>query len=227
MALEVEYAPERHPGRIVFLVILILLVAAVGWFAYRWYWNGDSLPIPLPIASADSSVDESDVTATQVAQYTVPDSNPRFITIPSLNVGDTRIYPVDLDGNNLLKYATDIHDAGWYKKSGTPGNGGVILIDAYNQGSNTTGAFAKLGTLQKDDKITLQRGDGKIFTYKVVENQSMSLDQVNATGMTTMGKAVTPGLEGLNLMTFDGKWVPRLGTFDKRIMLRAVIDLTK
>jgi len=226
MALDIEYAPERHPGRWVLLIIVIILIVVSGWFAFRWYWNGDALPIPLA-ATADSSVDESDVTTTQLAQYTVPDSNPRFISIPSISVGDTRIYPVDLDGNNLLKFADNIHDAGWYKKSGTPGNGGVILIDGYNQGNVTTGAFAKLDTLQKDDKIILQRGDGKLFTYKVVENQSMSLDEVNATGMTQMGKAVTSGLEGLNLMTFDGKWVPRLGTFDKRIMLRAVIDLTK
>jgi hypothetical protein len=227
MALEIEYVPERHPGRWVLLVVIILLVIVSGWFAFRWYWYGDSLPLPLPVASADSGLDKSDVTAIQTAQYTVSGSSPRFISIPSLSVSDVRIYPVELDGDNLLKFASNVHDAAWYKKSGTPGNGGVILIDGYNQIDNVAGAFAKLGTLQKDDKIILQRGDGKLFTYKVVENQSMSLDEVNATGMTTMGKAVKPGLEGLNLITFDGKWIPRLGTFDKRIMLRAVIDLTK
>jgi len=72
-------------------------------------------------------------------------------------------------------------------------------------------------------QIVIERGDGKVLTYKVVENQSMSIAEVNATGMKKMGQPVEDGAEGLNLITTDGKWVPRLGTFDRRILVRATI----
>ncbi|TAL14750.1 sortase [Patescibacteria group bacterium] len=223
MALDIEYVKERHTGRWVFLIVLVLILVAAGWFGYRWYTTGD-LPLSVPLVSADSHVDESTVTSAQVKTYTVDAAHPRYITIPSIGLGNTRIYPVSLNSNNLLQAPDNINDAGWYSKSSTPGSGGVILIDGHNQGITKNGAFAKLGTLKSGDKIILQRGDGNTFTYKVVDNQSMSIDEVNATGMTMMGKTAVPGKEALNLITFDGKWVPKLGTFDRRIMLRSVID---
>ncbi len=51
----------------------------------------------------------------------------------------------------------------------------------------------------------------------------MSLDDVNTKGMKMMAESAVPGKEALNLITCDGKWVPRLGQFDRRIMLRAVL----
>ncbi|MDB5167717.1 MAG: Sortase family enzyme [Candidatus Saccharibacteria bacterium] len=223
MALDIEYVRERHPGRWIVLAIVIIILGLAGWYGYKWYTTGD-LPFPLAIVSADSRVDESTVTSNQVKTYTVSAAHPRYITIPSLNLGNTRVFPVGLDSNNVLQSPSNINDAGWYSKSSTPGSGGVILIDGHNMGTTKDGAFAKLGTLKKGDKIVLERGDGRTFTYSVVDNQSMSIDEVNATGMTLMGKTAVPGKEALNLMTFDGKWVPRLGMFDRRIMVRTVID---
>ena len=51
----------------------------------------------------------------------------------------------------------------------------------------------------------------------------MSLDDVNTKGMKMMAESAVPGKEALNLITCDGKWAPRLGQFDRRIMLRAVL----
>lgn len=100
---------------------------------------------------------------------------------------------------------------------------GVVLIDAHNGGITRNGVFEKLGTLKKGDTITVERDDGKKFTYEVRENQSMSLDDVNTKGMKMMAESAVPGKEALNLITCDGKWAPRLGQFDRRIMLRAVL----
>ena len=97
------------------------------------------------------------------------------------------------------------------------------MIDAHNGGVSRNGVFAKLGTLKKGERITLERGDGQKFTYAVYENQSMTLDEVNSTGMRMMAESAVPSKEALNLITCDGKWVPRLGQFDRRIMLRAVL----
>ena len=224
MALEIEYKKPHHWGWLIFLVILIAALAVTGWYGYRWYTTGEQPPIPVPIVSANASVDETEITPAQIQQYTVPAFNPRYIRIESLNIDKTRIYPVGLTANNLIDTPKNINDVAWYEKSATPGSGGVMILNGHNGGSSRDGIFAKLGTLKIGDRLTLERGDGQKFNYKVVENQSMTIEEVNATGMAKMGQSAEDGKEALNIITSDGKWVPRLGMYDRRIMLRAVIE---
>jgi LPXTG-site transpeptidase (sortase) family protein len=213
-----------QPIRIVVLIILVILLVATGWYSYRWYVAGDPFPVPVPaFATANPDIDESEVTATQVKDHTVPPLQPRYISIPTIGVSDTRVFGVGVESDGALGVPANISDAAWYNKSSTPGSGGVVLIDAHNGGVTRDGVFAKLGTLKKGDSIVVERGDGKKFTYQVQENQSMPLDEVNATGMKMMMESAVPGKEALNLITCDGKWVPRLKQFDRRIMLRAVL----
>lgn len=222
MALDIYYTPERHTGRLIFSIILIALLAATGWYGYRWYTTGE-IPFSLPIASANTAVSESAITPAQISKYSAAASNPRYIRIPSLDVGNTRVFPVNLDASNQVETTPNINDAAWYKKSATPGSGGVVLVAGHNAGIGHDGAFSKLKTLQADSQIKIERGDGKVLTYKVVENQSMTIEEVNTTGMKKMGQPIEAGAEGLNLITTDGKWVPRLGTFDRRILVRSTI----
>lgn len=226
MALYVK-SMRRQPFpfiRVIALIILLILLTATGWYAYRWYTAGDPFPVAIPaFATANPNIDETEVTATQIKEHTVPPLQPRYISIPAISVSDTRVFSVGVESNGALGVPANISDAAWYDKSSTPGSGGVVLIDAHNGGITRNGVFAKLGTLKKGDKITVERGDSQKFTYEVQENQSMPLDEVNATGMKMMTESAVPGKEALNLITCDGKWVPRLGQFDRRIMLRAVL----
>jgi LPXTG-site transpeptidase (sortase) family protein len=204
--------------------VLVLLLVASCWYTYRWYMYGDDLPVEFPaFVMADPSVDESEVTATLVDNHTVPPLQPRYVSIPSIGVRQTRTFAMGVDKNNMLQSPANISDAAWYNKSDTPGSGGVVLINAHNGGITRNGVFAKLGALKKGDIIELQRGDGEIFKYEVRENQSMPLEEVNDTGMKMMMQPVEIGKEALNLITCDGKWVPRFKQFDHRIMLRAVL----
>jgi sortase (surface protein transpeptidase) len=226
VALDIKFKPERHPGRWILLIILILLLAAAAWYGYKWYTTGE-LPISIAVAKANSSVDESDVSYDDIKNYTVDDQHPRYISIPSLQTEKARIYAVGLDANNMIKAPANIHDVSWYDKSGTPGEGGVILMNGHNEGINKNGAFHGLDKLVKGDKITLERGDGEVIDYLVVENNTLTLDEISGDGIAILGKSVNPGTEGLNIITFDGKWVPRLGTFDHRTIIRAIIDTDK
>jgi LPXTG-site transpeptidase (sortase) family protein len=135
-----------------------------------------------------------------------------------------RVQKVGVTSNNQLDVPKNINDAAWYQKSATPGQGyGAVLIDGHNGGITRNGVFAKLNTLSQGDQITVERGDGKKYTYSVVENESMSLDEVNSTGMKKMMKSADEDTEGLSLITCDGKWIPKIQQFDRRIMLRAVL----
>lgn len=222
--LAIEPKKKRHYGRWLLLLFVTFLLIVAGWFVYQWYTKGMQPPVPIPIAKADPSIDEANVSQSAIDSYKVGNSDPRYISISALGLEKARVFPVGVTSQNMLEMPRNIHDAGWYKKSMSPGAGyGAVLIDAHNGGMNKAGAFAKLETLQQDDEITIERGDGKLFRYKVVENQIMSLDEVNATGMKMMMQSTEPAKEGLNLITSAGKWIPKLGQFDKRVMLRAVI----
>ena len=215
---------DRHIWRWIIAVIIVLLICGGAWSIYTWYTKGTPLPIPVPIAKADPTVDESDVAPAAINSYTVPAAHPRYISIPSLDVGKSRIYPVGVNAYNLLETPRNIHDVAWYKKSMTPGSGyGAVLMNAHNGGNTKDGVFAKLDTLKPGDEIIVERGDGKKFTYSVVENQIMSLEEATKRGMQLMTQSATAGKEGLNLITCAGKWIPKMQQFDQRVMLRAVI----
>lgn len=226
MVLAVQHS-GRSFGRIwqwIIGSILVLLLIASCWYTYRWYMYGDDLPVEFPgFAMADPTVDESEVTATLVDTHTVPPLQPRYISIPALGIERTRTFAGGVDKDNMLQSPANISDAMWYDKSDTPGSGGVVLINAHNGGVSRDGVFSRLGSLKKGDSIEVERGDGETFRYEVRENQSMHLDEVNSKGMPMILTSAEDGKEALNLITCDGKWVPRYKQFDRRIMLRAVI----
>lgn len=220
--LTIQHKHELHLWKWFFWLLVFGFIAASGWFAYRWYTTGEEPPL-IPIAAADPRIDESDISKSDIDGYTVPASQPRYISIPKLGIDKVRIMKVGVAANGLLDTPKNIHDTAWYEKSATPGQGyGAVLIDGHNSGTTKDGVFAKLSTLTEGDKITIERGDGKKFTYTLVSNENMSLQEANESGMKEMMQSAEFDKEGLSLITSDGKWVPRLQQFDRRIMLRAV-----
>lgn len=223
--LEIRRKRNLHIWGWAFWIILLGLLGGALWFGYRYFTTGELPPgLSAKALTADPRVDESPVGKKQIAEYVVPADQPRYISIPSIGVGETRVFPVGVTANNQLDTPKNISDAAWYTKSAKPGQGyGAVLMDGHNGGITRDGVFAKLGALQPGAEIVVERGDGKRFTYQVVENQSMPLEEVNKTGMKMMMRSADEVKEGLNIITCDGNWVPKYQQFDRRIMLRAVI----
>lgn len=223
--LEIKHKRSFHWFSILVWLILGVALASAVWFGYRYFTTGELPPVvSVSALQADPNVDEKEVTKQQVIEHTVAADEPRYVSIPSLGVGSTRVFGGGVDKNNQLEAPKNISDAVWYNKSMKPGAGyGAVLLDGHNGGITRDGVFAKLGTLKTGAEIVVERGDGKKFTYRVVENQSMPLDEVNKTGMKMMTQSAEEDKEGLNIITCDGKWVPKYQQFDHRIMLRAVI----
>lgn len=217
---------ERKVWRWVFAFAIVILLLASAWYTYSWYTKGTPLPIPIPIAKADPTVEETDVSESMLEAHAVANNEPRFITIPSLDITTkARVFSVGVNQQNMIALPRNLHDAGWYKKSMTPGTGyGAVLITGHSIGMSKDGVFKDISTLKTGDEINVERGDGKELTYKVVENAIVDLAEANRSGMKTMMESATPGKEGLNLMTNAGTWIPRSQIFDKRVMLRAVIN---
>ncbi len=208
-------------------VAVVAVILAGGWFAYQWFVTGAKPPlVPLPASAfADTSVDETPVTDSMIENYVVPADQPRYISIPALNVTKARVKSVGLTEHNTLDTPKNISDTAWYNKSATPGQGyGAVLIDGHNGGVSRDGVFANLNKLETDDEIIIERGDGEKFTYRVVENKTEPLKDANTTGMQRLMTPYDKTKEGLGLITCAGNWIPRDKVFDKRILIRAVIE---
>ncbi len=135
------------------------------------------------------------------AYYVSPDL-PRFLRVPQLSV-DARVRRLGVDAKNQLQAPNNIYDAGWYEGSSKPGDAaGAVLIDGHVHGSTQPGVFYDLKKLIAGDKIQIERGDGKIYNFKVVKSQAYNADKVD---MAAALVSIVPGKLGLNLMTCTGQ----------------------
>ena len=225
--LSIQQKRNLHLGLWFSLVLAVLFLLVAAYWAYDWYAHGNKPPvIPLPaVAYADPSVDEAPVSDNDIDKYTVPANNPRYISIPALGIGKTRVMTVGLTKLNTLDTPRNINDTAWYNKSATPGQGyGQVVIDGHNGGISRDGVFVNLGTLKEGDEITVERGDGKKVTYTVAKVETLSLKETNESGMQRLVKPYDQGKEGLGLITCAGKWIPRDKVFDQRILVWAVAE---
>lgn len=215
--------------KVIFVAILILVLVGAGVLIWKFYPQNLANQNPESLAQARVDVDETEVTEEDKGNHEVPTKHPRYISVPALGVDRARVVNIGLvPGSNQLDSPISIFDAGWYNQSETPGSGtGALLLDGHNGGPSKGGIFDTLGDLEIGSEIIVERGDGEQFTYKVVSNQQMTLDEINdpsnPDGMSTALESAEVGKQGLNIITCVGNWLPDQYTFDQRVMLRAVL----
>lgn len=170
---------------------------------------------------SEGTPSESDPpTAASNTNYRVSPDLPRLLTIEKINVS-ARIRRVGVSSANVLNAPANIFDAGWYDGSAKPGENGTVVLDGHVSGPTMHGIFYSIGTLKAGDKISIERGDGKSFTYSVTGTQVFDNDKVD------MSKVVTssvPGKSGLNIMTCAGRFNVRTNQFEQRVVVFAVQD---
>jgi len=223
VALRIYETTRSHWLRNTIIILIVLgLLAAGAYYGYKWYTSGDEPPVPISIVGA-SNENEAELSDTDIASYTVQPLEPRYLTIANLGVDKTRILPTDFDDNAILKLPQNIHDLGWYTKSGTPGSDGVVVINGFTKGTSTDAPLSEAGTLDKGARITIERGDSKKVVYSVVDVANYGVEEFNSTISSTLGTPAVSEVEGLNIVLTSGKWVPRLSTYDERLLIRATI----
>lgn len=165
---------------------------------------------------------EEEPTESEVKEYTVAPDRPRYLTIEKLGIKKARILAMNVTNTGELDTPRNIFDVGWYSKSGKPGMGGTMIIDGHNGGPNVSGVFKRLPSLSNGDLITIERGDGLIFKYKVVENKSVLLSEADSY-MSTAAKSPEEGKESVTLITCTGEWSQKRKTYLSRQFTRAVL----
>lgn len=204
------------------LLVLVLVVFFLRVFLWEkaYYEEKEGSKRVAPTYTETLVLDETE--PENVEDYTVPLSHPRYLSIEKLGIKNARILQVGLRSNSELDTPTNIFDVGWYNKSSIPGIGGTIVIDGHNGGPTKTGVFKNLPKLKKGDLITIERGDGEIFTYSVVDNETIPLDEANAY-MQNAFKSPEKGKESVTLITCTGEWSNVRQTYLSRQFTRAVL----
>ena len=220
--LEIKQTRSFRPLKWLLRLLLLGLIIAAGYYALMWYSTGQ-LPIDLPIAAADPSVNETPISTLQRQDYHVDSSAPRLLTIAKLGLKDVRITPIELDKNRQLTMPKYLDDAGWFAKSAQPGQGyGAVVLDGHSKGTARTGIFTHLSSLKKGDVIDLERGDGKKLSYTVYDIHEMPTLEALKSGIPQAMYPVDDTKEGLSIIAESGRFVPKDNDFNQRTILRAL-----
>ncbi len=165
---------------------------------------------------------EVEPTKEEKQEYTVEPDRPRYLSVERLGVKNARILPMGINEKGELGTPNNIFDVGWYVESGKPGQGGTMVIDGHNGGPHVHGVFKTLPDLVEGDVIVVERGDGRVFKYKVVENKAISLSDSNSYMAVAVASPV-PGVESVTLISCTGEWSQQQRTYLSRQFVRATI----
>ena len=165
---------------------------------------------------------EEEPTEEEVREYYVDPDKPRYLTIESLGIYNSRVLQMGVNYLGEVDTPYNIFDVGWYEGSSTPGAGGTMLIDGHNGGPHVYGVFKNLPDLAKGDIIKIERGDGVVFNYSVYENTTVDLAEADAY-MKTALKSPVEGKESLTLISCTGEWSQQQLTFLSRQFVRAIL----
>lgn len=171
--------------------------------------------------SANSNYPSSvPIVAADISNYSVGPTKPRYLDITKIGV-HARVMPLSIDKQGALAAPNNVFDTGWYKDSSLPGENGAMLIDGHISSWTANGVFYDLKKVTSGDKITIVRGDGKNFTYKVVKTDLVAASSVDMSSLMVSADTNKPGL---NIISCSGEVVPGTNEFDKRLVVYSVLQ---
>lgn len=211
---------------IIFLIFLVRIIS----FENSYYSEKEGSERAVVVRRQDDNDEVADAqelievppTETEVYEYVVSPDQPRYLTIDRLGIKNTRILTMGINDKGELDTPNNIFDVGWYIDSGKPGQGGTMVIDGHNGGPHLHGVFKDLPNLVVGDVIKIERGDGLIFRYKVVDNVSVLLGEADDY-MREAFRSPEKGKESLTLITCTGEWSDQRQTYLSRQFTRALI----
>ena len=218
----------RRVIKIVFWIIVFALlgvfIVKILVFEHNYLEEKEGSERAITIVEEEEELIEVKPTEEEVTEYIVAPDRPRYLTVEKLGINKARIIPMGVNVNGELATPNNIFDVGWYDASGLPGMGGTMIIDGHNGGPHVHGVFKDLPDLAEGDLIVVERGDGVVFKYRVVENKSVLLSESDAY-MSTAARSPESGKESVTLISCTGEWSQQQGTYLSRQFTRAVLSV--
>ena len=142
------------------LLILILFVACICIYASKANIREININIPF-LTKANPDVQEQLVTEEQISTHKVKPEEPRYFSMPSLNITKSRIIGVGFEkGTKKIDTTPNIHDVAWFNLSGLQNQTEkVIVLNGHNGGPNIDGIFKNLPNVEKGE-IFFKAGAG-------------------------------------------------------------------
>ena len=214
------------PSQIILGVLLVLLAAfciRVAVWEHNYFARMEGSERASSGAYVDGQeVDEEKPDSTTIAEYEVAPDKPRYFSIPSLGIVNARIVEVGLKENQELATPANIYDIGWYTGSSLPGSG-VSVMDAHG-GNAGQGIFRTLPNIQSGAEITIEMGDGRLYTYTVTDTATKALGDEANDYMSTAFTSPDPSTPSLTLITCTGDWWLQSQTYSHRFFVRALLQ---
>jgi LPXTG-site transpeptidase (sortase) family protein len=145
-------------------------------------------------------------------------SSPTRVVIPALNV-DVPVTGLGQQADGAMQVPTDAKTVGWYTRAPTPGSLGPAILAGHVDYKKQPGTFNRLSDLKKGDHITVDRQDGSMAMFAVVQVQRYEKDK-----FPTEAVYGPINRAGLRLITCGGDFDSTKGHYKDNIVVYA--DLT-
>lgn len=214
------------------IVLAIFALLLAGFFIKVAIWEhiylermegSERATAPMVSVDEGEKVEDKTPTATEIAEYVVDADKPRYFSIPSIGIKNARIVEIGLKSNGELSTPYNIYDVGWYNASALPGSDKVSVMDGHS-GTNGLGVFGKLPQIEIDAEITIEMGDGRLYTYRVVETAVKKLGDEANDYMANVFTSIEPGKGTLSLITCTGDYLLTQKTYSHRFFLKAILE---
>lgn len=221
-------------SQVIGIIILLLLagfIARVAIWEHNYLERMEGSERHLPpniggiggVGETEEEVDEERPTETEITEYVVAPEKPRYFSIPSLGINNTRIVEIGLKSNGEIATPYNIYDVGWYQNSALPGTNGVTVMDGHGGGPGI-GIFGSLPKISVGAEIFIEMGDGRAFRYRVVDTATKALGEEANSYMTEAFTSPETGTGSLTLITCTGDYWLASRTYSHRFFLRAVLE---
>ena len=198
------------------LIILTVALAAVSMIVLVQSVDVAEIPIS---AQEESGLLGS--TGTAISSPSATSSSafiPSRLLIPDIHL-DARIRPVGVTAHNTLATPGNFTDVGWYRGGAVPGQKGISIIDGHvDNGLGLAAVFANLSSLKSGQSIYVVGTNGSRVHFIV--NRLETVDYTQPADAFFDQNQNRPLLE---LITCSGTWIPTLKTYDRRLIVTAVL----
>jgi sortase (surface protein transpeptidase) len=140
-------------------------------------------------------------TTTQISNYNVSASQPKYLIVPKLNIL-SMITPVNLAGSNYIGTPNNIFNVGWWQSSSSPGQTGSVVLDGFTSNGTGVGVFSTLSKLKTGDTFQIEKGDNTKLTYQIERISNFGSNNIS---MEQAISPINPNKPSLNIITCSGE----------------------
>lgn len=203
-----------------FIGLSLVIIGLTGLIVAAVLYIGQPMPPKLTgkVKSVDvvSAPSSSKLSPKTVASFSVPPTDPKYISIPAIGISKVPVLKLGLLSGRAIATPDNINEAGWYDGSSQPGQIGAMFIYGHVSSWTADGVFYNLKKLLPLDTVIITRGDNTRYVYSVVASR---VYPYNAVDMNQVLSPINARVPGLNLMTCTGQVISGTSEFNERLVV--------